>query len=111
MRVRNKVCKQPDCGTCSLWFPLSLQRYKWKFHTEEIRLWMIIMSILNSSTLFQSYLCFLNKGKALILSKFSTQDLFVLLDLLGGADPIIVNHFDNTARWFDRLIAAGEHHL
>lgn len=33
-------------------------------------------------------------------------DLFVLLDLLGGADPIIVNHFDNTARWFDRLIAA-----
>lgn len=33
-------------------------------------------------------------------------DLFVLLDLLGGADPLIVNHFDNTARWFDRLISA-----
>ncbi|KAJ4936167.1 hypothetical protein JOQ06_017691 [Pogonophryne albipinna] len=33
-------------------------------------------------------------------------DLFVLLDLLGGSDPLIVNHFDNTARWFDRLIAA-----
>ncbi|XP_058489777.1 glutaminyl-peptide cyclotransferase-like a [Solea solea] len=33
-------------------------------------------------------------------------DLFVLLDLLGGADPLIANHFDNTARWFDRLIAA-----
>ncbi|XP_064840338.1 glutaminyl-peptide cyclotransferase-like a isoform X3 [Oncorhynchus masou masou] len=33
-------------------------------------------------------------------------DLFVLLDLLGGPDPLIVNHFDNTARWFDRLIAA-----
>lgn len=33
-------------------------------------------------------------------------DLFVLLDLLGGADPLITNHFDNTARWFDRLAAA-----
>ncbi|XP_028321144.1 glutaminyl-peptide cyclotransferase-like a [Gouania willdenowi] len=33
-------------------------------------------------------------------------DLFVLLDLLGAADPMIANHFDNTARWFDRLIAA-----
>lgn len=33
-------------------------------------------------------------------------DLFVLLDLLGGSDPLIVNHFDNTARWFDRLITA-----
>ncbi|KAF3692733.1 Glutaminyl-peptide cyclotransferase [Channa argus] len=33
-------------------------------------------------------------------------DLFVLLDLLGGPDPLIANHFDNTARWFDRLISA-----
>lgn len=33
-------------------------------------------------------------------------DLFVLLDLIGGVDPLFVNHFDNTARWFDRLIAA-----
>ncbi|XP_066540817.1 glutaminyl-peptide cyclotransferase-like a isoform X2 [Hoplias malabaricus] len=33
-------------------------------------------------------------------------DLFVLLDLLGAPDPLIVSHFDNTARWFDRLIAA-----
>lgn len=33
-------------------------------------------------------------------------DLFVLLDLLGGPDPLILNHFDNTARWFDRLITA-----
>ncbi|XP_068173732.1 glutaminyl-peptide cyclotransferase-like a [Antennarius striatus] len=33
-------------------------------------------------------------------------DLFVLLDLLGGPDPLIANHFDNTARWFDRLIDA-----
>ncbi|KAI5629663.1 glutaminyl-peptide cyclotransferase [Silurus asotus] len=33
-------------------------------------------------------------------------DLFVLLDLLGAAEPLIVNHFDNTTRWFDRLIAA-----
>lgn len=32
----------------------------------------------------------------------------MLLDLLGGADPLITNHFDNTARWFDRLVAAGE---
>lgn len=37
------------------------------------------------------------------------QDLFVLLDLLGGPDPLIVNHFDNTARWFDRLITAGKY--
>lgn len=33
-------------------------------------------------------------------------DLLVLLDLLGAPDPLIVSHFDNTARWFDRLIAA-----
>ncbi|KAI4877398.1 hypothetical protein NFI96_026036 [Prochilodus magdalenae] len=33
-------------------------------------------------------------------------DLLVLLDLLGGPEPLIVSHFDNTARWFDRLIAA-----
>uniref|UniRef100_W5L734 Glutaminyl-peptide cyclotransferase n=1 Tax=Astyanax mexicanus TaxID=7994 RepID=W5L734_ASTMX len=33
-------------------------------------------------------------------------DLFVLLDLLGGPEPLIVSHFDNTVRWFDRLIAA-----
>uniref|UniRef100_A0A8D0CH26 Glutaminyl-peptide cyclotransferase n=1 Tax=Scleropages formosus TaxID=113540 RepID=A0A8D0CH26_SCLFO len=33
-------------------------------------------------------------------------DLFVLLDLIGAPDPLFVNHFDNTARWFDRLIAA-----
>lgn len=31
----------------------------------------------------------------------------MLLDLLGGPEPLIVNHFDNTARWFDRLITAG----
>ncbi|KAK7882622.1 hypothetical protein WMY93_028796 [Mugilogobius chulae] len=33
-------------------------------------------------------------------------DLLVLLDLLGGSNPLIVNHFENTARWFDRLITA-----
>ncbi|XP_077467125.1 glutaminyl-peptide cyclotransferase-like a isoform X2 [Stigmatopora argus] len=33
-------------------------------------------------------------------------DLFVLLDLLGPPDPTIVNHFDNTARWFNQLMAA-----
>ncbi|XP_057694527.1 glutaminyl-peptide cyclotransferase-like a [Corythoichthys intestinalis] len=33
-------------------------------------------------------------------------ELFVLLDLLGPPDPLIVNHFDNTARWFDQLMAA-----
>lgn len=36
------------------------------------------------------------------------QDLLVLLDLLGAAEPLIVNHFDNTVSWFDRLIAAGQ---
>lgn len=36
------------------------------------------------------------------------QDLFVLLDLLGAPDPLIVNHFQKTERWFDRLIAAGK---
>ncbi|KAG7483931.1 hypothetical protein MATL_G00043570 [Megalops atlanticus] len=33
-------------------------------------------------------------------------DLFVLLGLIGAPDPLFVNHFDNTARWFDRLISA-----
>lgn len=42
---------------------------------------------------------------------FAFQDLFVLLDLLGGADPLIVNHFRNTERWFDRLVAAGEQQM
>nr|XP_029481916.1 glutaminyl-peptide cyclotransferase-like [Oncorhynchus nerka] len=33
-------------------------------------------------------------------------DLFVLLDLIGAPDPMFVNHFDNTVRWFDELIYA-----
>ncbi|XP_056587195.1 glutaminyl-peptide cyclotransferase [Triplophysa dalaica] len=33
-------------------------------------------------------------------------DLLVLLDLIGAPEPLFVNHFENTARWFDRLIAA-----
>ncbi|XP_064408605.1 glutaminyl-peptide cyclotransferase isoform X2 [Latimeria chalumnae] len=32
-------------------------------------------------------------------------DMFVLLDLLGTPQPFIVNHFENTARWFNRLVA------
>ncbi|XP_006627681.1 glutaminyl-peptide cyclotransferase isoform X1 [Lepisosteus oculatus] len=39
-------------------------------------------------------------------SQLDAIDLFVLLDLIGAPDPLFVNHFDNTARWFDRLIAA-----
>lgn len=35
----------------------------------------------------------------------------MLLDLLGGADPLIVNHFQNTERWFDRLVTAGKHQM
>ncbi|KAL2095309.1 hypothetical protein ACEWY4_010028 [Coilia grayii] len=35
-------------------------------------------------------------------------DLFLLLDLIGAPEPMFVNHFDNTARWFDRLISAEE---
>ncbi|KAG9329238.1 hypothetical protein JZ751_006432, partial [Albula glossodonta] len=33
-------------------------------------------------------------------------DLFVLLDLIGAPDPQFVSHFDDTVRWFDRLISA-----
>ncbi|XP_012687802.2 glutaminyl-peptide cyclotransferase [Clupea harengus] len=33
-------------------------------------------------------------------------DLLLLLDLIGAQAPMFVNHFDNTARWFDRLISA-----
>ncbi|CAL1570531.1 unnamed protein product [Knipowitschia caucasica] len=33
-------------------------------------------------------------------------DLLVLLDLLGGPNPLILNHFETTARWFDRLTSA-----
>ncbi|XP_051537023.1 glutaminyl-peptide cyclotransferase-like [Myxocyprinus asiaticus] len=33
-------------------------------------------------------------------------DFFVLLDLTGAQDPKIVNRFENTAHWFDRLITA-----
>lgn len=35
----------------------------------------------------------------------------MLLDLLGGADPLIVNHFKETERWFDRLVAAGKRQM
>lgn len=31
-------------------------------------------------------------------------DLFVLLDLLGVSKPVFLNHFSNTAHWFDRLV-------
>uniref|UniRef100_UPI00398F6459 glutaminyl-peptide cyclotransferase-like a isoform X1 n=2 Tax=Pristiophorus japonicus TaxID=55135 RepID=UPI00398F6459 len=31
-------------------------------------------------------------------------DLFLLLDLLGVAKPLFLNHFKNTARWFNRLV-------
>ncbi|XP_059806934.1 glutaminyl-peptide cyclotransferase-like isoform X2 [Hypanus sabinus] len=31
-------------------------------------------------------------------------DLFVLLDLLGVSKPVFLNHFQNTARWFSRLV-------
>ncbi|KAJ7995936.1 hypothetical protein DPEC_G00231870 [Dallia pectoralis] len=33
-------------------------------------------------------------------------DLFVLLDLIGAPDPMFVNHFDDTVRWFNELIRA-----
>ncbi|XP_034025108.1 glutaminyl-peptide cyclotransferase-like a [Thalassophryne amazonica] len=39
-------------------------------------------------------------------SMLQAVDLLVLLDLLGGPDPLIVNHFDNTDRWFGCLIDA-----
>uniref|UniRef100_A0A4W5M475 Glutaminyl-peptide cyclotransferase n=1 Tax=Hucho hucho TaxID=62062 RepID=A0A4W5M475_9TELE len=38
-------------------------------------------------------------------------DLFVLLDLIGAPDPMFVNHFDNTVRWFDELIYRRLHKL
>ncbi|XP_072885456.1 glutaminyl-peptide cyclotransferase-like [Hemitrygon akajei] len=31
-------------------------------------------------------------------------DLFVLLDLLGVSKPVFLNHFQNTARWFSRMV-------
>ncbi|XP_069766001.1 glutaminyl-peptide cyclotransferase-like protein isoform X4 [Narcine bancroftii] len=31
-------------------------------------------------------------------------DLFMLLDLLGGSKPTFLNHFRNTAHWFNRLL-------
>lgn len=54
----------------------------------------------------QDFVSFLQEYIVFVSGVF--QDLFVLLDLLGAAEPLIVNHFDNTARWFDRLIAAGQ---
>ncbi|XP_050948184.1 glutaminyl-peptide cyclotransferase [Labeo rohita] len=39
-------------------------------------------------------------------TQLNAVDLLVLLDLIGAPDPMFVNHFENTARWFDRLIAA-----
>lgn len=56
-------------------------------------------------TFRQYFISFLQEYIFFVLGVF--QDLFVLLDLLGAAEPLIVNHFDNTACWFDRLIAAG----
>ncbi|XP_062341544.1 glutaminyl-peptide cyclotransferase-like protein [Osmerus eperlanus] len=31
-------------------------------------------------------------------------DLFVLFNLIGAPDPTFISHFDDTVRWFDRLI-------
>ncbi|KAI4886818.1 hypothetical protein NFI96_018386 [Prochilodus magdalenae] len=33
-------------------------------------------------------------------------DLFVLMDLIGAPSPMFVNHFKNTARWFEQLVSA-----
>ncbi|KAL7853983.1 hypothetical protein AOLI_G00208270 [Acnodon oligacanthus] len=33
-------------------------------------------------------------------------DLFVLLDVIGAPSPMFVNHFENTARWFEQLVSA-----
>ncbi|XP_058271742.1 glutaminyl-peptide cyclotransferase isoform X1 [Hemibagrus wyckioides] len=33
-------------------------------------------------------------------------DLFILLALIGAPSPTFVNHFQNSARWFDRLVLA-----
>lgn len=48
-----------------------------------------------------------SQGTTLINAQLSFQDLFVLLDLLGSPNPMIVNHFENTAQWFAHLIATG----
>ena len=37
-----------------------------------------------------------------------SQDLFVLLDLIGGPSPRFGNQFSNTARWLTRLQNIGE---
>ncbi|XP_073416232.1 glutaminyl-peptide cyclotransferase isoform X2 [Dendrobates tinctorius] len=34
-------------------------------------------------------------------------DLFILLDLIGAANPIFPNYFQNTVRWFNRLQSIG----
>ncbi|TTK94546.1 Glutaminyl-peptide cyclotransferase [Bagarius yarrelli] len=33
-------------------------------------------------------------------------DLFILLALIGAPNPTFVNHFQNSSRWFDRLVLA-----
>ncbi|KAI5625110.1 glutaminyl-peptide cyclotransferase-like, partial [Silurus asotus] len=33
-------------------------------------------------------------------------DLFILLAVIGARSPTFVNHFENSARWFDRLVLA-----
>ncbi|XP_043919623.1 glutaminyl-peptide cyclotransferase-like protein [Protopterus annectens] len=39
------------------------------------------------------------------LLQLKEKDLFVLLDLLGAPNPLFLNHFDDTSRWFERLLS------
>lgn len=44
--------------------------------------------------------------KKLRINLIILQDVLVLLDLLGAANPNFYNFFDNTARWYSQLILA-----
>ncbi|XP_078097897.1 glutaminyl-peptide cyclotransferase-like [Mustelus asterias] len=43
-------------------------------------------------------------GNAASTTLIDSMDMFVLLDLLGVAKPVFLNHFKDTARWYNRLV-------
>lgn len=58
--------------------------------------------------LYKLLSCFLDSITLRITTFYCNhQDLFILLALIGAPSPTFVNYFENSARWFDRLVLAG----
>ncbi|XP_019743210.1 glutaminyl-peptide cyclotransferase-like a [Hippocampus comes] len=67
--------------------------------------WTATDSLYGSRHLAERMAATSHPAGAVSTTQIQAVDLFVLLDLLGSPNPLIVNHFENTAHWFAHLIA------